>query len=318
MKESFAKVKIFRKKYIVILCTILILVTGLTFLIVKKPYAFQKALCLVKGHAWSRHWSDDWLWQYNHEAKDSRYPNGYKYRYKQNYVICLHCKSYLFSNLIVDIMVYPIKTSELPKNPQEVRHAFSGQRKDPRVNIANGTYRVSYPNGVLESEWNYKNGKLNGLCKEYYPKGNLKGYWFCENDKMQGEAKFFYSNGTLLWEGLYINGRLEGISKEYYKDGKPKRVDNYKKGINDGVSRLYFPNGNLKWERNFINGKRHCANKEYYENGQLYLEGYFNKGKGNFKEYYQNGTLMGEANYDNGVVSYTKKYDSGGNLLPIK
>jgi antitoxin component YwqK of YwqJK toxin-antitoxin module len=69
-------------------------------------------------------------------------------------------------------------------------------------------------------EWNYKNGKREGISKLYYEGGMLEA------------------------ERRYGNDKLEGITKVYYKDGTIKYIENYKDGqmIN---RKKYDEQGNL-------------------------------------------------------------------------
>jgi antitoxin component YwqK of YwqJK toxin-antitoxin module len=63
-----------------------------------------------------------------------------------------------------------------------------------------------YENGVLASETNWKDGKLNGLCNWYYDSGRLQA------------------------EGNWKDGRQDGISRWYYESGRLKEMANYKDG----------------------------------------------------------------------------------------
>ena len=70
-----------------------------------------------------------------------------------------------------------------------------------------GIIKSYYENGNLESEGNFKDGKLNGLSKLFYENGNLKSEANFKDDKLEGLLKLYYENGYL-------------IAQYYYKDGK--------------------------------------------------------------------------------------------------
>lgn len=55
-----------------------------------------------------------------------------------------------------------------------------------------------YPNGRLETEIPYKDGRINGIVKEYYESGNLK--WEIPFVDDNGIRKVYYESGELKEE----------------------------------------------------------------------------------------------------------------------
>ena len=86
--------------------------------------------------------------------------------------------------------------------------------------------------GVLVSEAEYKDGKMNGFSKLYYP-----------NRKLQSEATF-------------KNDVQEGIQKDYYENGKLKKKILYKNGMKNGITKFYDENGNFLKQANFVDDKQ--------------------------------------------------------------
>jgi antitoxin component YwqK of YwqJK toxin-antitoxin module len=91
-------------------------------------------------------------------------------------------------------------------------------------------------------EYNFKNGKENGI------------------------QKMWYRNGKLAEDENYINGEKNGIQKYYNEDGRLIIEENYKNNKKDGTQKYYNDIGILVDEYNYKNGKKHAIQKYYNEN----------------------------------------------------
>ena len=69
-----------------------------------------------------------------------------------------------------------------------------------------GLIKRWYPNGQLEYEYNYKDGKRDGLAKGWYP------------------------NGQLEYEYTYKDGELDGLTKSWDEDGQLQLETHHKDG----------------------------------------------------------------------------------------
>ena len=117
-------------------------------------------------------------------------------------------------------------------------------------------------------DYNYKNGKKNGLCKDYGWDGfnnwvrsekNYKDGWFCgvnkwfySNGQQGGEVNYKYSEsgyGKISVDELYLDGIYEYKSKKGDKNGQ---INN--KSIKHGVLKNWYENGQLKYEGNYKDG----------------------------------------------------------------
>lgn len=76
-----------------------------------------------------------------------------------------------------------------------------------------GLYRRWGTNGKLEVEWNYKNGKLDGISKSWYGDG-VRSEVYYKDGKKHGISKLWYSDGKLSDIEYYINNNK--VSKEEY------------------------------------------------------------------------------------------------------
>lgn len=214
---------------------------------------------------------------------------------------------------------------------------------DDSVDIYDGKCYNFHKNGKIAVEWNYSNGKENGICKEYYDTGILKKEFYYLNgvedstykefDKLgnlklivnyskgilSGPYKKFHSNGNLIEEGTYNKSVLHGEIKFYYDSNKIKSIVNYFLG-EARENKFYYENGNLKSESDFTNEPKNGKMISYHENGKKEGEFYFINGKkhGLFKLYYENGMIRFQGKYENGMKEGEHKtFNENGQLTNI-
>ena len=60
--------------------------------------------------------------------------------------------------------------------------------------------------GVLESEAEYKDGKMTGFSKLYYPSGKLASETTFKADIQEGIQKDYHENGKLIQQVTFKNG----------------------------------------------------------------------------------------------------------------
>ena len=84
--------------------------------------------------------------------------------------------------------------------------------------------------GILESEAEYKDGKMNGFSKLYYPNGKLKSEATFKNDVQEGIQKDYHENGKLSIEMTFKNGKPDGLAKAYDESGKLIQQATFKNG----------------------------------------------------------------------------------------
>ena len=110
--------------------------------------------------------------------------------------------------------------------------------------LFNGVGFSFHSNGQLDSEGNYKDGKLVGF-------------------------KRWYSNGQLQYEFNYKDGQEDGLSKAWFEDGQLEYESNFKDGELDGLIKWWYENGQLQYERNYKDGELDGLAKTWYDNGKL-------------------------------------------------
>jgi antitoxin component YwqK of YwqJK toxin-antitoxin module len=91
-----------------------------------------------------------------------------------------------------------------------------------------GKYVKWHENGQKRFEWNYVDGKLEGLST----------YW--------------YENGQKRFEGNYVDGKEEGLVTGWDENGQKIREGNYVDGKLDGLSTVWDENGQKVYEGNYV------------------------------------------------------------------
>ena len=185
----------------------------------------------------------------------------------------------------------------------------------------NGVVYYKSRSDQLKYEYNYKEGKLDGLCKTWYDDGQLKYEHNYKNGKWDGLRRGWYENGQLHYEKNFKAGKFYGLHKDWYKNGKLKSEYNYiggKYGISDGLQRGWYENGQLHYEKNTKAGKLNGLYKSWYDNGQLEDEINYTDGKlnGLYKTWHENGQLKYERNYrDGNKIGIYKIWVENGQLV---
>ena len=92
--------------------------------------------------------------------------------------------------------------------------------------------------------YNYKDGKLEGLCRHWHENGQLKYEYNFKDGKRDGLCRTWYEDGQLGWEDNYKDGKLEGLCRYWHENGQLKWEDNYKDG-NRISAKCFDEDGNL-------------------------------------------------------------------------
>lgn len=203
-----------------------------------------------------------------------------------------------------------------------------------------GVWRSFFPNGDLQSEIGYKDGKQNGLTKIYDKKGKLIDLKRMEGDTLAGNSdeiviielyKEFYDDGKKRLVGGLDNGMKNGIFREYDKSGAIINGYIYEKdtlvaeglisgdGIYQGEWTHFYKSGEIKAQGGYLDSKKEGKWVFYYPNGKKEQEGSFsdNKLKGQWKWYYNSGQLKRLEFYNKKELleGTVYEYDSLGNEI---
>lgn len=160
----------------------------------------------------------------------------------------------LIKNEIIDCKKSTSCVSEYNNNGILIRKYIkkTGRRVSHYYYI--GIYKKWNDEGILISDQNYSNNKLNGI------------------------SKIYSDNGKLLKYCNYIDGLRDGVYKEYYENGKLKKCSDYTRDLRNGDHEEYYENGKLKIKNRYRNNKKHGTHEEYNENGILTLKCEFTHG----------------------------------------
>jgi len=93
-----------------------------------------------------------------------------------------------------------------------------------------GLVKSWYPNGQLEYEFNYKEGKRDGLQKGWFESGQLKREVNYKDGKEDGLKKGWYENGQLWYETNFKDGKRDGLTKSWDEDGQLQLETHHKDG----------------------------------------------------------------------------------------
>ena len=91
--------------------------------------------------------------------------------------------------------------------------------------------------------------------RSYYPNGNLEYEAEFVNGKLDGTSSVWSENGTLLSVSEYSNGQPHGVWKIFHPNEKLKYKTTYFHSQKHGYERWYYENGQLKSEQKFNYGK---------------------------------------------------------------
>ncbi|NOZ09323.1 MAG: toxin-antitoxin system YwqK family antitoxin [FCB group bacterium] len=80
--------------------------------------------------------------------------------------------------------------------------------------------RSKYPNGQLEYEASYRNGKLDGTAKHWDEDGNLLSTVEYSNGEIHGKWVLYYPNGQILQVTEYFRGKKNGYERKYHPNGQ--------------------------------------------------------------------------------------------------
>ena len=80
--------------------------------------------------------------------------------------------------------------------------------------------RQHRPDGTVESECEYHNGRRDGLYREFYPDGFIKAEILFRNGREDGTARFYSRDGIIVKKVVYERGKIE--EQHFYDDhGRP-------------------------------------------------------------------------------------------------
>ena len=107
------------------------------------------------------------------------------------------------------------------------------------------------------------------IKRSYFPNGNLEYEAKFENGKLDGLSRVWLEDGTLFSESNYSNGRPHGIWKRYHSSGSIKYMVHYEYGKKHGYEQWFYENGQVKSEQQFIQGNSEAEIIRWKPDGTL-------------------------------------------------
>ncbi len=194
---------------------------------------------------------------------------------------------------------------------------FDGDRAYGSIEWKNGVpqqYNFVSPEGkVFKSP---TKGELSVL-RRYFPDGSLESEVRYKDGKVNGKARYYYSTGSLRREIVWKDDKKHGPSVSYYKNGNVEDSSVYQNGEQHGPYISRHANGALRAEGYLLNDKKTGIWKYYGEAGALeterfFLEDYVN---GPAKHYHANGKPDYFDYYDRGLIMRMEQFDTAGNRM---
>jgi hypothetical protein len=133
----------------------------------------------------------------------------------------------------------------------------------------NNLVSTYYPNGIIKSESQMKDGMRNGLTKNYDEKGRLLSTAELVNDKYEGWLITYNSlNGKVTAKSHYKDDKQNGSVTTYYDEGQLYREETYINGRLDSLVKTYWPDGRLQAEVYYKMGAPGVGLKEIDRDGK--------------------------------------------------
>jgi hypothetical protein len=105
----------------------------------------------------------------------------------------------------------------------------AGNGQNAIDSTTNGEQKVFYPDGSLQYQAEFKNGKANGRVREYTRDGKLYMDATFVDGHRHGKCTHFYKNGNPFEITNFVNGEKDGIESKFYDNGKLLATIIYKK-----------------------------------------------------------------------------------------
>jgi antitoxin component YwqK of YwqJK toxin-antitoxin module len=141
-----------------------------------------------------------------------------------------------------------------------------------KANYVNGKLNgkmTIYENERIRSEFNYRDGLLQGKARHYSENKQLIGVENYSEGAYEGVNRWYDNQGNLLVKAPYKAGLLQGMRVEYYITGDTRERAPYKNNLLEGEVRRYYKDGALMQKVLYREGRQVGALIEYDEAGNV-------------------------------------------------
>ena len=137
---------------------------------------------------------------------------------------------------------------------------------------------VRFPDGKLQNQGDFLNGKKDGTWTEYHSNGLIKSMTSYVQGKKQGNYIEIDERGELQLRAYYHNDLKDG-DYVVYNQQRIKEQRSYNQGQLQGVVKIYYDNGSIMEESPYTNGKRDGLSKWYDQQGNITIEYEYDQGE---------------------------------------
>lgn len=175
-------------------------------------------------------------------------------------------KRYYENEVLKSILVFSSDGTEAeavlyyPNGYKASEGRYSRQQK-------NGKWRFfsAVTEGLLISEEEYKNDKINGWQIKYYPDSVIAEKQHYSAGIKDGDWIKYHPNGSMHFKTTYENGRLNGKFEAFFENGTTEVLGQYKNNRKEGTWIIYDKNGNIKFKTEYISGMPKNRDIDLYE-----------------------------------------------------
>jgi uncharacterized protein len=165
-----------------------------------------------------------------------------------------------------------------------------------------GSYKIYYSNGQLQTDYNYVRGYRQGPDIEFHMNGKLSKTGFYKNGNSDSVWVFYDKDGVADVKGNYKEDERDGYWAWLYPNGKPEYTVKYNEGDKDSTATLYAPDGTVRIKFKFRYGTLSAYSylgKDDKEMADIDIPNETSK----IVAYYPNGNKSYEGNYVNGLLN---------------
>jgi hypothetical protein len=113
--------------------------------------------------------------------------------------------------------------------------------------------------------------------QSHYPNGQLQWEGSFENGKLVGSNRKWHDNGVMSQDCVYVDGLEHGVSRQWNREGR--LLGEYNMHHGTGIAKSWFQNGQMESEVSYVRGKLCGIFRCWYEDGEVVSTEYYIMGK---------------------------------------
>jgi len=177
------------------------------------------------------------------------------------------------------VLIFLISLATLCKGQVKKFYYSTGELKEEGAfddkGKKTGAWKLFYPNGKINAEEFYKNGRRDGIIKTYGFEGTLQTVENWRAGIQEDSTWEYHSNGQVKRKGVFKDGVYEGFWLTYYENGAVQNRGNYSMGQPSGEFIFYRFNGITEFQAQYVDGIKDGPAIEYDEKGRVKAKGHY-------------------------------------------